>query len=365
MIRILHVFGKMNRGGAETFIMNLYRNIDRSKIQFDFAVHSSEVGSYEEEIISLGGKIYRFEKYQGFNHFKYKKRWNKFLKDNKFDIVHCHMKSIAKIILKVANRERIITISHTHNTSFTYKNKLEKIFRLFLMKNISKYSDFRLACGYDAGKFTYKNKPFTILNNGIEINKFRYSLNEKKKLKQKFGFDNKIIYGHVGRFSHQKNHVFLINIFREISLLENNAILILIGEGELKNNILNLVKEYDLDSKVVFLGSVDNVNEYMAVMDLLIFPSRYEGLPVTLVESQFSELKALVSSNITSEIIMSDFIFVKDLNEGAKKWAKKAIEITKHNSNLKIWKKLYDYDIIIVKDKYLEIINQKIYNDWS
>ena len=150
-IRILHVLGSLNMGGAETLIMNLYRNIDRDKIQFDFVVHTNKIGLYEDEIKELGGKIYRIQRYKGINHFSYKKEWNNFFEEHKeYKIIHGHMRSTASIYLKIAKKYGRITIAHSHNTSngHGFSSLVKKI----LQYNIRNVSDYFMGCSYEANK---------------------------------------------------------------------------------------------------------------------------------------------------------------------------------------------------------------------
>lgn len=171
-VRVLHVIGGMNRGGAESLIMNIYRNIDRTKVQFDFAVHTTEKCSYDDEIRELGGRIYRLPKYNIINHFKYVYAWNKLLRTQKFDYVHGHLDSIASVYLKIAKKHNLYTIAHSHSISSGtgIKSFIINIYH----KGVNKYSDKKVACSVEAGHWLFgrnNNVQFQVVKNGINANK--------------------------------------------------------------------------------------------------------------------------------------------------------------------------------------------------
>ena len=209
MIRILQVFYSMNMGGAENFIMNIYRNIDRTKIHFDFAVHSALKGFFDDEIKALGGKIFYFPRFTGFNYFSYQKAWRVFLKNNRYGAVHAHMQSTASIYLKIAQKYHMKTICHSHNSS--YGTGVKSIGKRILQKNVWKYADVKLACSVAAGKWLYGEKhDFTVVKNGIESRKFLFNADVRKKKREELGLGEKMAIGHAGRFTKQKNHEFLL-----------------------------------------------------------------------------------------------------------------------------------------------------------
>ena len=226
MIRVLHVLGRLNRGGAETMLMNIYRNIDKTKIQFDFVKHTNEKCAYDDEIISMGGRIYTVPQYKLYNHLKYKKEWKKLLLEHdEWKIVHSHIRSTASIILKIAKAQEKRTISHSHSTSNGkgLKSILKKIFQL----RIPKYSDYLVACSKDAAKWLYGRKNLQsekciILKNSIDIKNFYFNIENRKKIREKYNIkNNEILIGHVGRFVEVKNHNFLIDLFEKIFRSDN------------------------------------------------------------------------------------------------------------------------------------------------
>lgn len=287
MKRILHVVGSMDRGGAETLIMNVYRKIDRNNIQFDFVVHGSDSGSYADEIKQLGSKIYHVPKYRVYNYLQYQKAWETLFESHpEYKIIHAHMNSTANIYLKIAQKYNVRTIEHSHNTS----NGTGLIAKLkdYNSKQSIQFADMRLACSNDAGKWLYHDKEFVVYNNAIDTNRFYYDENARIKLRKKLGVDDStILLGHVGRFAEQKNHKFFIPLLEKLGAM--NYHLIFIRNGLLEENIRQQINDHNLNDKVTFLGVQTNVHEWLSAMDILIFPSLYEGLSLSLVEAQATE----------------------------------------------------------------------------
>lgn len=329
-IRVLHIVGIMDRGGLETLIMNLYRNIDREKVQFDFLVHSKKEGAYDREILKLGGKIYRIDSIRKLGPIKYPKALKNFFKDHKeYNIVHSHMNAMSGVILKSAKQEGIQNrIAHSHS-SYPKMGIFEKIYKNYSKTIINKNCTHKFACSKKAAEWLYGSEcDVKILNNGIDIYKYLYkdSINIKKR--KELNIDNDtLIVGHVGSFREAKNHEFIIKIFRDLKKIHSNVVLVLAGDGELKNTIENEVNVLSLKENVKFLGVRADINELLQMFNILLFPSIYEGLPVTLVEAQASGLRCLLSDTITNEIDMNlNLIKFKSLDKDSKSWAKTAIE---------------------------------------
>lgn len=310
----------MDRGGQETLIMNLYRNIDRKKYQFDFVVNTPDKGDYDDEILLLGGKIYHISSISK-SLIKHCKDLFLVIKNNDYKIVHRHTSSSIVFIdffisffAGASNR-----ICHSHNTrnSDGFIHSLCKP-----LLNIS--CNKKLACGHDAGIFLYgKNQKFLVIPNGIDTNKFMYDSECRRVQREKLGISDKLVIGNIGRFNLQKNHERLVDIFNNFIIDGNkNAILLLIGKGELEDNIKDKVEKLNLQKYVKFLGIRDDVNELMMAMDLLLFPSFYEGLPVVLVESQSTGLPCLISDTITSEVkIFDELVFSESLDNSNSIWS--------------------------------------------
>ncbi|WP_010678083.1 glycosyltransferase family 1 protein [Bacillus timonensis] len=303
-IRVLHVVVNMNRGGAETLIMNLYRNIDRSKVQFDFL--TCKEGVFDKEILELGGRIHRIPYITDVGHFGYVKALNHFFKEHySYKIVHSHMDKMSGLVLRSASKAGIpVRIAHSHSTK-SEGNLPSIIYKSLIGSGIFRYATNFLACSYAAGKwlFSKKKEAITIINNGIESEKFVFSLKTREKVRKELNISSDcFLLGHVGRFSKPKNHTFLVDLFSTFNTIHQNSKLVLVGDGPLKGDIERKVSELKLNNKVIFLGNRPDINRLLQAFDLLVFPSLYEGLPVTLIEAQGAGLKCVISDNITTEV---------------------------------------------------------------
>lgn len=323
-IRILHIVTYMGRGGLETMIMNYYRNIDRSKVQFDFLTHREERWDYDDEIEKLGGKIYRLPRLNPFSP-SYLKALDGFFKEHKeYKIVHCHQDCLSGIPLKYAKKNGVpFTIAHSHSSN---QNKdLKYLVKLAAKKNICKYSNHLFACGKEAGEWMFKTSDFEILNNSIDTKKYIYNEEKSLKIKEELDITDKFVIGHVGRFRKEKNHDFIIDIFKEVCEKEPNSILLLIGDGPLEEDIKKKVNSFELEDKVKFLGARDNVNDLMQAMDVFVLPSLYEGFGIVLIEAQASGLKCVISESIPTDAIISEKVKQLSLGDDISTWAKEIL----------------------------------------
>ncbi len=318
-VRVLHVFGRLDCGGAETLAMELFRNIDRDKFQFDFLVHTDEKCFYDDEVSKLGGTVYHAPPYRVYNHFAYVKWWKNFLNTHNFNVIHGHMYSIASIYLKVAKSFGLKTIAHSHSTS----NGAGFAARIkdFLQLTISIYTDYKLACSPEAGKWLFRSDNFSVVNNGIDAGKFKFDPGVRSAQREKLAVTDKFVIGHVGRFSEPKNHTFLLDIFRHVRQKRNNAILLLVGDGELRQSIEQKVHSLGLENSVIFTGVRRDANELLMAMDVFLFPSLYEGLSVALVEAQASGLKCIVSKNVSRESDLTKNMNFLSLDSSLEHWA--------------------------------------------
>lgn len=316
-IKILHIVGTMQMGGQETFIMNIFRNINRDKYEFGFVVHSDKIGDYEDEIERLGGKIYRITPISK-NPIKHMLELRKVIKDNNYKVMHRHANlSIVFVDLlvgKMCKMKKIIIHSHS-NTSAKLKI-IHKILRPFL----NLFATDKLACSQKAGEWLYGKKKFEIIPNAIDIEKFRYNDEKRKEIREKENATDKIIIGHVGRFDKIKNHKYLIEIFGNLAKKVENAELWLIGNGEEKDNIEKLCSKRGLIDKVKFFGTINNTYDYYQGMDLFVFPSIKEGLGIAIIEAQTSGLKCIISDTIPKEAIVSNNVKTLSITEDANIW---------------------------------------------
>lgn len=353
-IRILHIVTYMGRGGLETMIMNYYRHIDRSKVQFDFLVHRDFEADYDKEILDLGGKIYRISRLNPFS-FKYRKELNDFFKNHtEYEIVHVHQDCMSSIALKIAMKNNVpIRVAHSHSSS---QNKnIKYLIKKYYMRTIPKYATNLFACGQEAGDWMFSGNSYVILKNAIDINLYRYSLENSIEIKSKLGLENKTVIGHVGNFTYPKNHNFIIDIFSEASKINSEVVLLLVGGGYEKTSIQEKVISLGLEDKVIFMGIRNDVNKLMQAMDIFVFPSVYEGLPVTLIEAQASGLPIIKSDNVPDQCIITNNVHTLSLEESPRIWAKKILEVCinfeRKNTSSEIISAGYD---IISNAKWLE-----------
>lgn len=325
MIRILHVIGSMGRGGSETMIMNLYRKINRKKIQFDFMVHTEKKFDYDDEIHALGGRIYRVPKFNGRNFSEYTKAWEHFfIKHNEHKIVHGHIGSSAAIYLKIAKKYGRFTIAHSHNTKDSSRSIRSYLWRVYSFP--TRYvADYFFACSKQAGIDRYGKKAirenFTVLNNAIDSALYQYSSEIRNNKRKELNIENSFVIGHVGRFEYQKNHEFLVNIFYEIQKSKNNAVLMLIGDGTLKSDITRQVSKLGISDLVLFLGVRDDVPDLMQAMDVFVFPSNYEGLGIVAIEAQAAGLHTICSDVLPGEAAVTQLLEPCSLEKGTDFWA--------------------------------------------
>ncbi|MCW6700871.1 glycosyltransferase family 1 protein [Anaerococcus sp. NML200537] len=346
--RILHVIGGMDRGGAETLIMNIYRNIDRTKVQFDFAVHTNNRCHYDDEIESLGGKIYHLPRFKIYNIIDYKISWNKLLSKGEWQIIHGHLDSTASIYLKIAKKYGLITIAHSHSTSSG--TGVKKIIVDYLHRDIVKFSDYNFACSTESGEWLFgKNSNFSIIYNGIEMKKFIFDESIRKNVRNELNLNNKFVIGHVANYTYPKNHKFIIELFKIIAEKDSNANLVLAGKG-VKENIYESIRGTLIENKITFLGVRNDINRVLQAFDVFILPSLYEGLPVSLVEAQASGLQCIASDQITKEVKYTEnleFIPINN-NDSLKKWANKILSL-KNIKHKNLYDELVDSEFNIIK----------------
>ncbi len=353
-VRVLQVIRQMNVGGAETFLMNTYRNIDREKVQFDFLVNDN--GFFDEEIKSLGGKIYYMNYITQIGQRKYKKNLKTFFKEHpEYVIIHSHIDQVSGIILEAAKEAKVPNrIAHSHSTKNT-NGVVAKLYKKYLQSKINKNATVLLACGEDAAKWLYKSqwKKATIIKNGINIEKFKFSEEKRKKIRKELGInDATILIGHVGRFSRVKNQKFLIKIYKAYEKNNPNSLLIMVGEGEEKEKLEKLVSNEHLEYKIKFLGLRQDTDSIYSAMDYMIFPSLYEGISIALIEAQTSGLKILASDTIDKNTDISGNIEWISLNELPSEWGKHIVNTRERKIDEE---KLVEYNIKRTAKKLQEI----------
>ena len=283
-IRIAQIMGKWLGGGVESVVMNYYRHMDRTKIQFDFICDEDSTNIPYEEIEKMGGKVILIPPYQKV--IKYHKELKKILKNGNYKIVHSHINTLSVFSLFAAKCAGVpVRIAHSHST--TNKKEFKKNIMKQILRPFSKlFATDYMCCSELAGRWLFGNKEYDkgkvyLLNNAIDVDKFKFDENIRNAKRQELNIDdNTLVIGHVGRFVEQKNHRFLIDVFNEVHKQKSNSVLLLVGQGPLMHEIKEKVKKLGLENYVLFLGQRNDTNELYQAMDLFVLPSLYEGLPV-------------------------------------------------------------------------------------
>lgn len=324
-IRILHENVIMDPGGIETQLMRIYRNIDKSKIQFDFLVHRTQKAAYDDEIREMGGKIYYAEPFNPFHYMKYKNSMRTFFRehpDYKIMIAHAEL---ALCPLKVAAEAGVpVRICYSHNGRFALN--LKRCFMDYEKLFLKKYCTDMFAVSELAARYTFGDKAVDedkvrLIKNGIMVEDFVFNERVRAEKRRELGLEDKFIVGHVGRFMQQKNHMFLLETFANFRKLKDDAHLILIGEGRLEEDINKKIDALGIRDGVTILGRRSDVNQLMQAMDVLLFPSLWEGFPNVAIEGQASALPVYMSENITTEANFSQYSHRLSLDLGPEKWA--------------------------------------------
>jgi glycosyltransferase involved in cell wall biosynthesis len=334
-IRILNAVGRMGAGGMEALIMNIYRNIDREKVQFDFLSHNGNGGIYEDEIRQLGGRIYEmpvirtFTKTYYWKFFEYVSALKKFFEEHpEYHVLHGHMTNTAAIYMPIAKKYGNVTccIAHSHSSQ-ARPGVVGKVTNL-LQRRIPMVATDYFACSEAAAHWFYsdddiKNGKVRIINNGVDLKDFRFDEKERGNIRRELGIHDQIVIGHVGRFTIQKNQSFLVDVFNDFHKQHTDSILFLTGDGEKRPEVEEKVKGLGLQDSVKFLGVRDDVHRLLLAMDIFVLPSIVEGLPVVAVEAQASGLPVLTSEGVSRETNITGNVQFIDLDSGAGLWAER------------------------------------------
>lgn len=361
-MRILHVTSELDGGGIERLLYDYCSRLSNT-IEFDFAINSEREGILEKPLRELGSNIYRIPKLRdGLN--CYCKQLSYILKNGKYDIIHVHSAYKAFIPLLIAKKSGIkVRIAHSHIFNVPESTK-EKIIRILLALLTKHYATDLFACGTDAGRWVWGEKTcFYVMKNAINVDKFIFNSAKREEIRNNFNISDKIVIGNVARFSYQKNHEFLINVFAYLLRLCPEAILMLVGQGELEEDVTIQIKQLGIQNSVIMLGVRNDVEDLLNAMDIFVLPSHFEGLPVTFVEVQANGLTTIGSTNITKEICINDNVYYYSLSSGYEYWAQKISEI--HTNREKVDKKTFPYNIeessIKLKKKYEELVKNAKY----
>lgn len=332
-IRILHCVTIMNRNGLENRLMDIYRNIDRSVIQFDFMTNRTESGEFDEEIRQLGGRVYHMSRIAPKTFFRYIGELQVFFQEHpEYKIVHSHLNTLSTWPLLMAKRAGVpVRIAHSRNASMDRNIKM--VYKAFSRLFINGQATERFACSRSAGIWLFGKKKveldtFHVIPNAIQLDRFLYSEDKRQKMRRELGIkENELAVVCVARFSRQKNHGFLLRVFSEIQKKNPNSRLYLVGLGELEQEIRDRISELGLTDSVVFLGSRSDVGDVLTAMDGFLFPSFYEGFGTVIVEAQCSALPIVVSDSIPNETKLCDSVEFASLQEEPAAWAEKLLAL--------------------------------------
>ena len=324
MIRVLHMIASLDVGGSQTMVMNLYRNIDREKIQFDFVIDHPDETYFADEIRSLGGRVHTLPAFHGTNAGEIKRDWGNFFYTHpEYHILHSHTRSYASLYLPVAKAHGVKTIIHSHSTSTGggVKGAVKSVLQLPLRYQ----ADVLMACSRDAGEWLYgkracESERFILLPNGIDLSRFTSDAGTRGRYRRELGLEGRFVIGHVGRFYDVKNHTFLLDVFQKVLEREPDARLLLVGVGPLQRQTAQKAVALGVADQVIMTGNRDDVPELLSAMDVFAFPSLWEGLPMTAVEAQAAGLPCVLSDTITREVAVSPLVEYLPLGD-ASQWA--------------------------------------------
>jgi len=331
-VRVLHVLGTTNLGGAESRIMELYRSIDRDKVQFDFLVHTKEEGHYDEEIRNLGGEIYHLPRFQVINLLQYRRAIKVFFESHKeYVVIQGHMTSTAAIYLPIAKKVNPSVVTVAHARSAGVDKGLKGYVTRLLRMPLKRKADYCFACSKEAavsvfGSKCVKEGSVSIIPNAISVERFRFNKGIRDSLREEMNLSNRFVIGHVGRFGFMKNHAYLIDVFAKLCEYRENMMLVLIGKGEEEPAIREKVNALGLTDKVLFLGNKFDVEKYYQIFDYFVFPSTFEGLPGSVVEAQAAGLHCMISDRITQEVALTSLVSYRCIDEDAEMWAEEILE---------------------------------------
>ena len=348
-IKILMVLGNTKMGGTQVFILNLLKNIDRSRYQVDIAVNNEVENGIGDDFRSLECNIYFWPYFKVYNYFRFINFWKSFFREHSYDIVHAHSTNSASIYLKIAKEAGCRTIAHSHSAGYR-GNQGQQLIKRFYAKKVGQVADYWFACSDKAavrlyGK-DYKTYPnYYAIPNAINAEKYFYNSETAQKIRKAIGVDSHaLLCGHVGTFSVPKNHTFLIDIFSEVLKVKPEARLVCCGTGDLMPIVKEKAKAMGILDKIIFSGVVKNCNEYLMAMDVFVFPSLFEGFPVSVIEAEATGTPVVMSDVITKEVDITPIIRRMSLNDSPTEWARTICDLVANERG--------KYNKVIVNSKY-------------
>ena len=339
-IRVLEVLGKMNRGGAEAMIMNLYRKMDRSKVQLDFMVHTTEHCQFDDEIEQLGGHIYRVPRFRVVNFFNYRRAWRLFFKEHpEIKVVHGHMGATAAIYLHEANRFGCFTIAHSHSAGSPRKTLHDYLYTMFSYP--TRFVAKQLfGCSTEAGIARYgmryvSGSHYQNFPNAINLDSFTFSPLVRKEKREELGIaSDSLVVIHVGRVTPQKNPPMLFAIFKEIVKQNADVVCLWVGTGELEGKYKQMIEKEGLQDRIRMTGVRSDIPQLLMAADCFLFPSLWEGLPVSVVEAQATGLPCVIADTISKEVEVTKLVEWHSLSESPTVWASRCLALAgEHTEN--------------------------------
>ena len=367
--KILMVLGALNFGGAEIFCLSLVKSIDRNKYQLDFVVNSLRNSEIEKELVSLGCKIHVLPRFNGISFLKHKKIWRNFLENNKYDIVHGHASGAMSLYLSVAKECGCRTIAHSHSAS-NRGNFVVKFAKKFWSKNAKKYADYWLACSDLAAKRLFgrdfnTSSKYVFIPNGIDADRFAFSENQRNEIRDEYSIrSDEILVGHVGSFTKPKNHIFLLRTFKELSNKNDNYRLMLCGDGPVKKTFEKKASRLGLLNKIILVGNTKEPEKFYSAFDVFVFPSLFEGLPVSLIEAQCNGLPIVCSDKISKNVLLSGNIKQESLNNRPLLWAKVVDDTVKVHIDRDKGKEVVQSSAFVIQNTkiIIECVYEKLIN---
>ncbi|MEZ8358960.1 glycosyltransferase [Vibrio splendidus] len=322
--KILHVIGRRPRGGIGTFLINMVKFDDSNFCCHDFLIHAEETkGEFEDNLSNYDSNVSTCPILNLKSLVRIISSVNGFYRNNDYDLIHVHSPVIFILHYFIAklHHKNVILGCHSHSTKYS-DSKLNSIRNWFLHLPIRHLSEVNISCSRTSGDFLFGKKKFSVINNAIDVQRFRFREDVRKRLRKEYDIDDKFVIGHVGAFFTVKNQMFILDFFYELSLINSKAVLVLIGDGELENECKAKAESLDIIDKVYFLGRRNNVEDFFMSFDCFVMPSLFEGVPLVGVEAQASGLPCVFSDSITSDIDMSGRAIFVSLSKGKNYWSR-------------------------------------------
>lgn len=323
-LRILQMIGSLEVGGSQSMIINLHKAIDRTKVQFDYIIDHPQLIDLLPVVEELGAKVYVMPTFRGINLLKVIEAWNVFFMEHpEYKVLHSHVRSYASIYLPIAKKYGVKTIIHSHSTS--NGSGITALVKAMLQFPLRYQADYFFSCSKEAGEWLFgkkvvNGKKHYILKNSIDLSKYTFDVNLRNVYRSKLNISNKTVYIHVGRLHEAKNHMFLLDVFSELCNYNKDAVLLVVGDGPLHDTIAERSTELELQDKIWMLGTRDDVANLLLAADCFLFPSLWEGLPVTVVEAQATGLPCFISNTITQEVRISPLVKELPIDKGTQIW---------------------------------------------